>query len=66
PPLPPRQRQTLNLLIHGHSRNEIAHRLRISVHTVGDYIKAIYSHFGVQSRAELMSRFPGELPPHIT
>lgn len=61
-PLPRRQLQTLNLLIHGHSRNEIAERLRISVHTVGDYVKAIYDHFDVQSRAELIRRLRSGSP----
>ena len=57
PRLSLRQRQTLNLLLQGFSRKQIADSLTISLHTVGDYIKDVYRHFGVQSQAELMHRF---------
>ncbi|RYD72752.1 MAG: LuxR family transcriptional regulator [Verrucomicrobiaceae bacterium] len=57
PSLTQRQRLTLNLLLEGQSRKQIAHHLNLSTHTVSDYVKAIYSHFGVQSHAELMNRF---------
>lgn len=55
--LTPRQRSVLVLLIDGLSQKQVAYRLGISYHTVGDHIKAIYRHFDVQSRAELLSRF---------
>lgn len=57
PRLALRQRQTLNLLLQGLSRKEIADGMGISTHTVGDYVKEVYHHFGVRSQAELMRRF---------
>lgn len=57
PTLTQRQRLTLNLLLEGLSRKEIASHMGLSTHTVSDYVKTIYSHFGVQSHAELMHRF---------
>lgn len=66
PRLSPRQRVTLNLLLDGQSRKEIADHLAISVNTVSGYVKDVYRHFGAQSHAELMSRFQsgdgGDLP----
>jgi len=61
PQLSPRQRMVLNLLLDGKSRREIAGDLEISEHTVGDYTKAVYGFFGVNSHAELMRRFMGGL-----
>jgi len=57
PDLSPRRRVTLYLLLEGQSRKQIADHMEISVHTVGDYIKEVYRHFGVRSQAELMRRF---------
>jgi DNA-binding CsgD family transcriptional regulator len=57
PTLPRRQRLTLNLLILGHSRKQIAGEMKISMNTVQGYIKEIYSYFKVNSQAELMNRF---------
>jgi len=61
PKLSPRERMVLNLLLDGKSRKEIAEALEISEHTVGDYMKAVYRFFGVNSQAELMCRFMGGL-----
>jgi DNA-binding CsgD family transcriptional regulator len=55
--LSPRERQVLVLLLGGDSRKEVAHKLRLSEHTVGDYLKKIYKHFAVSSRAELLAYF---------
>lgn len=55
--LTPRQRTVLNALIQGWCRKKIAVHLGLSVHTVHGYIKAVFSHFGVHSQAELISRF---------
>jgi len=55
--LTPRQRMTMDLLIQGYSREEIAAYLEISVHTANDYVKAVFRHFGVHSRAALVARF---------
>jgi DNA-binding NarL/FixJ family response regulator len=55
--LPPRVRQTLSLLLNGDSEKEIARELRLSQHTVHVYVKQIYKHYGVCSRAELLARW---------
>jgi DNA-binding CsgD family transcriptional regulator len=55
--LPPRQRQVLSLLIKGYGEKEIARALALSQSTIHDYVKAIYLHYGVSSRAELLSTF---------
>lgn len=52
-----RERQVMMFLIGGDSQKEIAHKLELSPHTIGDYIKRIYQHFSVSSRAELLARF---------
>ena len=57
PKLSPRQRLTLNLLLEGHGRKQIADHLGISEHTLSGYIKDVYLHFGVHSQSELMRRF---------
>ena len=57
PTLSRRERLTLNLLTLGESHKQIAARMNISPNTLHGYIKAIYRHFGVNSQAELMSRF---------
>lgn len=51
-----RERQTLELLLTGASEKEIAAQLGLSVHTVHQYVKAIYRRFDVTSRAQLMAR----------
>lgn len=56
--LPPRARQVLALLHSGDSEKMIAVRLGISTHTVHDYVKLLYRHFGVHSRAELLAKLP--------
>jgi len=55
--LTPRQHTVLTLLLDGQTPARAAANLRLSPHTVNGHIKAIYRHFGVQSRAELMRRF---------
>lgn len=57
PRLPPRCRLILNQLVRGRPRKEIASDLGLSVHTVNDYLKQIFRHFGVHSQAELIARF---------
>jgi two-component system, LuxR family, response regulator FixJ len=60
--LSPRQRQVLSCLLAGDSLKKVSQKLEISVHTVGDYVKQIYKHFAVSSRAELAALFiPGDL-----
>jgi DNA-binding CsgD family transcriptional regulator len=57
PSLSPRLKSVLTLLLDGQAPNQIASGLKLSPHTVKDYIKTLYKHFGVTSRAELMRRF---------
>jgi DNA-binding CsgD family transcriptional regulator len=64
--LPPRLRQTLECLLVGDTERQVAYKLSLSVHTVHDYVKALYTHFGVSSRGELLSKWmqtSGQLPP---
>lgn len=53
----PRHRTVLNLLCEGWSRKKIAAQFGLSIHTVHGYAKAIFSHFGVHSQSELLTRF---------
>lgn len=55
--LPPRPRQVLKCLLEGDGDKQVARRLQISVHTVNQYKKAIYKHFGVASQPELLARW---------
>lgn len=62
-PLPPRLQRVLEQLLTGRSEKEIAAALALSPHTVHEYAKQIYRHFGASSRPELMARFivdPGD------
>ena len=63
--LSPRLRQTLDFLLAGDTERQVALKMNISAHTVHDYVKALYIHFGVSSRGELLSRWiqsGGQLP----
>jgi DNA-binding CsgD family transcriptional regulator len=51
----PRQQQILTLMIAGDAEKQIAVRLRLSRHTVHNYIRAMYRKIGVGSRAELLA-----------
>jgi DNA-binding CsgD family transcriptional regulator len=55
--LSPRQRQTLEYLLFGHSEKQIAAKMRLSPNTVHHHIKALHRHFGVSSRSELLARW---------
>lgn len=55
--LSPRVRQTLRCLLDGDSDKQIAARLGLSWHTVNQYTKAIFAHYGVSSRTELLARW---------
>jgi PAS domain S-box-containing protein len=56
PKITPRQREVLDLLLHGHGEKEIAARLFLSKHTIHNHVKAVYRAFGVSSRFELFAR----------
>ncbi|GIK19966.1 MAG: LuxR family transcriptional regulator [Leptolyngbya sp. PLA2] len=63
--LTPRRRQILDGLLDGDSEKQIAYRLDLSRPTVHEHVMAVYRHFGVSSRGELMAWFVGRTrPPH--
>lgn len=55
PRLSPRLKQTLDNLLAGDSVKQIAQKLDLSPHTVGDYVKALHQKFNVRTRGELLS-----------
>jgi DNA-binding CsgD family transcriptional regulator len=55
--LAPRVRQVLACLLEGDGDKQVAARLTLGVHTVNQYTKVIYRHFGVRGRAELLARW---------
>jgi DNA-binding CsgD family transcriptional regulator len=55
--LPPRTRQVLRCLLEGDSDKQVAARLGLRPLTVNVHTKAIYRHFGVSGRAELLARW---------
>ncbi|MEP9352835.1 LuxR C-terminal-related transcriptional regulator [Xanthobacter sp. KR7-65] len=57
PRLSPRLRLVLNLLLDGRTRKEMATSLALSEHTIAQYQKTLYKHFGVKSHATLLRRF---------
>jgi DNA-binding CsgD family transcriptional regulator len=57
PPLSPRERQTLQLLLNGDAEKQIAARLSLSKHTVHVYVKSLYKRFEVSSRGELLAKW---------
>jgi DNA-binding CsgD family transcriptional regulator len=59
--LPPRQRSVLTLLARGLSEKEIAYELKLSGHTVHDYVKALHKRLRVRSRGELVAAAHGML-----
>jgi DNA-binding CsgD family transcriptional regulator len=52
-----REREVMSFLLIGDSQKQVARKLELSEHTVGDYVKQIYKHFEVNSRAELLAHF---------
>ena len=62
-PLSPRLRQTLGCLLEGDGEKQVAARLGLSQATVHQYVTALYRHFGVRSRAELLARVMRRIPP---
>jgi DNA-binding CsgD family transcriptional regulator len=54
--LPPRVRETLSCLLEGDGEKQAAARMGLSRATVHQYVKALYRHYRVESRAELLAR----------
>lgn len=61
--LPPRLAETLTHLLTGLPEKHIASTMGLSRHTVHGYIKQIYQHFDVSSRAELAARWVCPVSP---
>ncbi|MEX2170216.1 MAG: helix-turn-helix transcriptional regulator [Pirellulales bacterium] len=57
--LSPRLREVLAGLLEGDSEQQVALRLGLTRDTTHQYVKAVYRHLAVNSRAELMARFVG-------
>jgi DNA-binding CsgD family transcriptional regulator len=53
--LPPRLRQTLNLIFSGYSEKEIGAELNVSPHTAHDFARRLYRHFDVSGRGDLLT-----------
>lgn len=64
--LTPRQREVLDYLLDGDSEKQIAFALDLSRATVHEHVTAIYRHFEVSSRPELLALFIGRArPPRV-
>jgi DNA-binding NarL/FixJ family response regulator len=50
--LSPRQRDVLELLANGHSNDEVADQLHLSVNTVKYHVRGLYRRLGVHTRAQ--------------
>lgn len=57
PGLSNRHAETLERLLAGDSEKQIAGRMGVSRNTVHVYVTALYRHFDVSSRGELLARF---------
>lgn len=55
--LPPRARLVLKCFLEGDSDKQVGRRLGLTRHTVNQYAKQIYRHFGVTNRPELLARW---------
>lgn len=53
--LAPRLQETLELLLEGLDKREIAQRMNLSGHTVHGYIRELYRIYDVPTRARLMA-----------
>jgi DNA-binding CsgD family transcriptional regulator len=54
-----REREVAEALLNGASRTQLARRLRVSEHTVGDHLQNLYRKAGVTGRAELAALLYG-------
>ena len=55
--LSPRLQETLGHLLNGLPRKLISDEMGISIHTLNDYVREVYSRLGVHSHAELIAKF---------
>jgi DNA-binding CsgD family transcriptional regulator len=66
PKLSPRLRQTLAALLEGDGEKQIAALFGLQRSTVHGYVRELYRHYGVRSRAELMARFVKRTPGKVS
>jgi DNA-binding CsgD family transcriptional regulator len=60
-----RRREVLDALLRGDSEKQIAFAVGIGQATVHEHVLALYRHFGVSSRGELLARFIGRARPRL-
>jgi DNA-binding CsgD family transcriptional regulator len=56
-------REALACLLEGDGEKQAAARMGLSPETVHQYVKALYRHYRVESRAELLTRVFGRTRP---
>ena len=59
--LQPRLKKVMDLLLQGDSEKQVALKLKLSPHTVHEYVKDLYSELGVNSRGELLAQWVGKV-----
>tara|TARA_R110002072_G_scaffold42064_21_gene118898 strand:- start:172462 stop:173259 length:798 start_codon:yes stop_codon:yes gene_type:complete len=60
-----RRLQVLDRLLAGDSEKQIAYQLEVGKAAIHDHVLAIYRHFGVSSRGELLAKFIGRARPRF-
>jgi DNA-binding CsgD family transcriptional regulator len=59
--LQPRLKKVMTHLLEGDSEKQVALKLKLSPHTVHEYVKDLYVELGVCSRGELLAQFVGKI-----
>jgi DNA-binding CsgD family transcriptional regulator len=59
--LQPRLKKVMKHLLEGDSEKQVAYKLKLSPHTVHEYVKNLYAELGVNSRGELLAQFVGKV-----
>jgi DNA-binding CsgD family transcriptional regulator len=59
--LQPRLKRVMKLLLEGDSEKQVAYKLKLSPHTVHEYVKDLYAELGVNSRGELLAQWVGKI-----
>jgi DNA-binding NarL/FixJ family response regulator len=59
--LQPRLKKVMKLLLEGDSEKQVALKLKLSPHTIHEYVKDLYSELGVSSRGELLAQWVGKV-----
>ena len=59
--LQPRLKKVMKHLLEGDSEKQVALKLKLSPHTVHEYVKNLYADLGVCSRGELLAQFVGKV-----